>query len=394
MNIGIDARFLLRPQRGMPHYVTQICRHMPALRPDGRFTLFINRAYEHNEAAAEYEERLEGVGAHANVAIVNMDDDAEVRWEQVLLPRAVKERGVDLLHMPGNRTCFRAGVPVVPTVHDVMELRHLRREQAAPRGAGLRARAYFWRRRAYVWATYRLGFPRAAAIVTVSDSSKRELVDQLGISSDRVHTIHHGIEAHFRPLDGLETLATRTHSLMFGGDSYHKNPEGALRAWSNVPEDLRRRFPLKIIGFRRKQSSRLMNALEELGLQTQVSVSEWVDSEALVHAMQRAAILLFLSRGEGFGFPIVEAMACGTPVASSNIDALTEIAGGAAAVTVAPDDAASAAAGITRVLSSPEEWSRAAGKGLRRATAFSWAESAEKHLQVYERVLNPRRART
>lgn len=392
MRIGVDARFILRPQRGMPHYVTAICQHMPALRPNARFTLFINRTYEHNEVPNAYAERIEALGAAPNVELVNLNDEAEMHWEQVLLPRAVRARGLDVLHMPGNRTCFRAGVPVVPTVHDLMELSYLGKEHAAPPHASFRKRAYFWRRRGYVWATYRLGFRRARSIITVSESSKRELVEGLGIPPERVHAIPHGIEPHFRMREnaGEGGVDERTHCLMFGGEGYQKNPEGALRAWAEVPRALRQRFPLRIVGFRDREPSKIRRTLEELDLQDEVTVHGWIDTETLVRSMQSAALLLFLSRHEGFGFPVVEAMACGTPVVMSNIESLSEIAGGAAAVAVAPDDTAQAAAGIARLLTSPEEWSRAVAGGLRRAGGFSWEESAEKHLQIYESLAGAR----
>jgi glycosyltransferase involved in cell wall biosynthesis len=389
VRIGIDARFLLRPLRGMPHYVLGICRHMPALRPDYRFTFFINRAFEHNESPEAYGERLDGLAEAPNVDLVNMDDEAEMYWEQVLLPAAVRRQGIDLLHMPGNRIAFRAGVPVVVTVHDLMELSYLGTEHAAPAGASLRTRVYFWRRRAYVWLVYRHGFRRAARIITVSDGSRREIVEGLGIPPERVVAIHHGIEPHFRVSGRGEigNLRERKHCLMFGGDSLQKNPEGALRAWAAVPEELRRRFPLRIVGFCGSETSPLLRALRELGLEGEVTVTGWIDTDGLVRALQESALLLFLSRREGFGFPLLEAMACGTPVVCSDIPSLAEIAGSAAAVVVAPDDAAGAAAGMARLLSSPQDWAQSVAQGRERAAEFSWQESAEKHLRVYESVL-------
>jgi glycosyltransferase involved in cell wall biosynthesis len=389
VRIGIDARMVLRPLRGMPHYVLGICRHMPALRPDHRFTLFINREYLHNDSPAAYDERIEALADPPNVELVNMNSEGEVWWEQVRLPRAVRKLGIDVLHMPANRIAFRAGVPVVTTVHDVMELRYMRREQTAPPGADLRTRAYFWRWRAYIRWTYRRGFHRAARVITVSDSSRRDVVEVLRIPPDRVEAIHHGLEPHFRPRADSDggTLPSRRHCLMFGGDSYQKNPAGALRAWAAVPEELRRRFPLRIVGFRGRENSPLSAALVELGLGEEVTVTGWIDNEQLVRELQEAAALLFLSREEGFGFPVIEAMACGTPVVSSNVASLTEIAGGAAAVAVAPDDSSGAAAGIARLLSSPQEWSEAVARGLCRAAEFTWERSAERHLDLYESVV-------
>ncbi len=135
------------------------------------------------------------------------------------------------------------------------------------------------------------------------------------------------------------------------------------------------------------ETSPLLSALRELGLEDEVTVTGWIDTDDLVRALQESALLLFLSRREGFGFPLLEAMACGTPVVCSDIPSLTEIAGAAAAVVVAPDDAAGAAAGMAKLLSSPQDWAQAVARGRQRAAQFSWQESAEKHLRVYESVL-------
>jgi len=391
-NIGIDARFLLRPIRGIPLYVVRLCQLLPALRPDYRFWFFINKGFEHNDTPANYQARLdEVVRDRANVTVVNYDSDAEVVWEQVYLPRMVKEHGIDLLHMPGNRIPFFSGVPTVVTVHDVMELvfmktgllQKLRSCKANPRAA-----LYALRQELYIWLNYRLGFRKASGVLTVSNYSAAEIHRLLGIPGERVFPIHHGLDDEFTLPNGPGSLSRerRKNVLMLGGDVIHKNAEGALAAWSRVRPEVRKRFPLKIIGFCGNDQSPLMKALRANNLVDEVEVVGWVSQEVLVQELRAAALFLYLSRYEGFGFPPLHAMASGTPVVVSNVTSIPEVVGDVG-LKYCPDDHDGIASGMERVLCDEQLWYSQAIAGIKRANGFSWESSARKHLQVYEETM-------
>jgi glycosyltransferase involved in cell wall biosynthesis len=374
--------------RGIPSYVSRLCRHLPPLRPHYHFSLFINRAFQHNELPENYHERLEQLKEQPNIQLININHDAEIFWEQVLLPRALKKHGIHLLHMPANRISFIPKIPVVATIHDIMEFLFLRKIHAIPDGADLKMKFYYWRKQAYVWMIYKLGLRKAARIVTVSNYSARDLKRHLVVPEAKIACIYHGVDSHFKSLQGrvLTGPDKRRYCLMFGGDSYQKNSEGALAAWSRVPSSLRRRYPLRIIGFCGRVDSPLLRLIKQLGLEKEVAVAGWVSEETLVRHLQEAALLLFMSRYEGFGFPIVQAMACGTPVVCSNSSSLIEV-GGEAAMTFSPDDASGTAGGIVTLLSDHEKWQLYVQKGLQRAKEFTWQKSAQEHLRVYEREL-------
>ena len=120
--IGIDARFFLRPLRGIPLYVTRLCQLVPTLNREYQFIYFINRAYEHNEKNEDNEIIIEKISRqNDNVIFINQDDNAEIMWEQNHLPRLLKKYDVGLLHMPANTTCYTGTIPTVVTIHDVME---------------------------------------------------------------------------------------------------------------------------------------------------------------------------------------------------------------------------------------------------------------------------------
>ena len=316
MHVGIDARFLCRPLRGMPMYVLHLCKWLPELKPEWQFTLFINRLFEHNDRDDVVDERLKSLTKLPNVRFVSIDDDGEVYWEQVRLRHALRETGVDIIHMPGNRCQFFCPVPQVVTVHDVMEFLFMDRIIPIRADDSLKLKAYWWRKRGYVRGIYRAGLRRADKLITVSEHSARDIETHLGISSSRIVTVHHGTDEDYRiGPDEMprSALKDRRYCLMLGADSFQKNPRTAIEAWSMVSEAIRKRFPLRICGFAGGKDSPLLAAIHEFGLEDEITIERWLAKDQLVDAFRGAAAFLFLSLYEGFGFPLLQAMSAAVP---------------------------------------------------------------------------------
>lgn len=397
--IGIDARFILRPLRGMPLYVQRLCQVLPALNREYQFILFVNEAYEYNESPEKYRSLLAALKAdHPNVKIVNKNHEAEMFWEQIYLPALMRKYHLDLLHMPGNRISFQGNTPIVVTVHDIIEYLNVKGNliKTFSSKISLRMRLYNLRKMAYVWLSYKAFSRRSSKIITVSEFSARQITEILQVPSAKVVSIHHGLDDAFVPCNvGTEPLAeetspsSRSYILMLGGDSPHKNPEGAIAAWAKVPEEIRRVYPLKIIGFCGGRDSRLLTALAIHGMQDEVEVQGWVTEDEMVRYLQGAAVFLYLSRHEGFGFPPLHAMASGTPVVASNCTSIPEVLGGVG-LTYAPDDYEGIASGIVKLLVDSAVWKRESAAGMERSRAFNWYQSAQQHLRVYEEVMGER----
>ena len=391
-HIGIDARFMLRPQRGIPLYVTRLCQYLPAINRDYQYHLFINKGYEHNDAPENYQPRLDGISArNPNVEFHNHDDDAEIRWEQIHLPRLAREFKIDLLHMPGNRNCFFAGVPTVVTVHDVIEIVFMKMDfvqRMSLSKTNLKMCLYIIRQQLYIWATYRFALGKASRIVTVSDFSAGEIHHHLKIASERISVIHHGLDEEFILPAAMDRFdrGNRKNVLMLGGDAIQKNAHGALAAWAKVPSVIRSRFPLKIIGFCGNQQSPLLKALHGYGLNDEVEIVGWVSQEDLIRDLRDAVLFLYVSRYEGFGFPPLHAMASGTPLVCSNVTSIPEVIG-PVGLQYAPDDHDGIAFGIESLLTDEQIWIDQAKAGIGRANDFSWELSAQKHLQVFQDIL-------
>jgi glycosyltransferase involved in cell wall biosynthesis len=385
---------MLRPLRGIPLYVTRLCQYLPALNRDYHFYFFINKSYEHNDKPGNYEPTINDIiSNNPNVSIVNYDDDSEVKWEQIYLARLVKQYKIDLLHMPGNRICFFSGVPTIATIHDVIEYKRLNKEylrDIIAETSSLRMKLYIAKMSMYVWANYKFGFGRASQIITVSQYSADDIVKTLKIFSSKVTAIHHGLDAEFALADtdnaNIMETEPRSFVLMLGGDSPHKNPEGAIFAWSRVAKEIRRRYPLRIIGFCGNDESPLKKALNKFGLQNEVDIRGWVTQTELINYLRSAKLFIYLSRYEGFGFPPLHAMALGTPVIASNCSSIPEVLGDTG-LKFDPDDYSAIASGIEKVINDNVLWQQQSVLGIARSKFFKWEDTAAQHLNVFDRVL-------
>jgi glycosyltransferase involved in cell wall biosynthesis len=269
-------------------------------------------------------------------------------WYPAGLPRAAGRARVDVLHCPTHRGPWRSAVPLVVTVHDLAVLRH-------PETFNRWTRTYS-----------RLTVPRvlgaARRVIAVSEFTRDELVRVLRLPAERIRVVPNGVGPPFSP-DG--PAASGDYVLTVGTLEPRKNLARLADAARRADVELR------VVGARGWGGVEARgNGVRWLG--------EVADGE-LAELYRGAACVAYPSLYEGFGIPVLEAMACGTPVVTSLGGATEEVAGGAA-VLVDPLDPAAIAAGIAEAAARRAELGR---RGLERARAFGWAEAARATLEVY-----------
>ncbi len=292
---------------------------------------------------------------------------------------------LDLFHATHYVIPPLARARAVVTIHDII---HVLYPQFLPnRAAQLYARVMI-----------RRALKRADRIVTVSYNSKRDLVDYFGIAPSRIDVIYNGVASRFRPdvpPEERERVAARyglprPYLLFLGGEKPHKNVRNVLRAFA---EALRARplpHALVLAGPMPTNRSRVEALISALDLDARVFRPGIVPEEDLPGLFAGADAFLYPTLYEGFGLPVAEAMACGTPVLTSSTSALQEIAGGYAYL-VDPMDVDAIARGITDLATDPARRAEFAGLGRRRAADFSWDRAAGETLRVYAEALAGKR---
>jgi glycosyltransferase involved in cell wall biosynthesis len=304
--------------------------------------------------------------------------------EQFMVPARLLTTRVNLLHEPHYVLPPLVPCRAVVTIHDCI---HLMFPQYLPNRM---AYAYA---RASLWAAAR----RAERILTVSESSKADILRFCNVPADRIIVVHNAIDDRFSvppAREAVQRVRERYQldgpfALYVGNIKPHKNLERLIDAFDLVRRSGFERLELLIIGDQISKYPRLRRAVDKHKLHKHVRFLGFVHDDTLAALYRLATVFVFPSLYEGFGLPPLEAMASGTPVVVSNRSALPEVVGDAA-VLVDPYSATSIAEGIERVLSDASLRQGLVERGLARAREFSWEASVRRIHEVYMDVASVR----
>lgn len=293
-------------------------------------------------------------------------------WEQVA-PQLVGR--YDLLHFPYDSVVAWKRGKFVVSIHDVKPLLF---ETLRPRRGwnSLLENLLIPNRRTQV-----------DHVLTLSECSRRDIIERLRLPAQRVSVVYPGVDPdQFRPDPVRQGRSDdRPYILCVAGSDPTKNVETLLKALAQLPSAIRTEHDVVLVGdLRRRQD--LRDHARQLGVEANVRFAGVVDDAQLVRCYQQAAVLVFPSRYEGFGLPVVEAMACGCPVISSNASSLPEAAGDAA-LLADPSDVEGFAKHLEQVLSDSALRQTLRERGLARAAQFTWDRTARETVNVYRRVM-------
>ena len=299
-------------------------------------------------------------------------------WQAILqrrIDRYLRCNQIDIYHVPNTCPVFRKSTRTVITIHDLVDLKIATYN---------RARTLYRRVANYTAA-------RAAdLILTVSNNSKRDIVDLLQVPTERVGVVYPGVGAEFRPLNREECgrdLSSRypvKGKFIFapGGLALNKNVTGLLTSFAELCwRGSDHQLVFTGVADRRKLRSWL-SVVKRLGLGNRVVFTGHVVREDMPKFYNAASATAYVSLYEGFGLPLLESMACGTPMVVSNCSSIPEVVDDAA-LKVNPYDTGAIRDSLTQLLCNPGLYSRLSARGIERASAFSWTQTAQQTADAY-----------
>ncbi len=307
--------------------------------------------------------------------------------QQWAVPRLLRRLKADLYHSPYYLMPYRPGRPALLTVHDLIPL-------LFPRHSTRQARLLFR------WTTA-LALRTVCRAIAVSEATRQDLLRHFRLPAERVTVIPEAADPAFRPRPPAEVEAVRCkhglperYLLYLGSNKPHKNLTRLVEAWAHVAQRTTRltfdvsRFTLIIAGVWDPRYPQPKRRAEELGLGDTVRFLGPVAEADLPALYSGAMAFVFPSLYEGFGLPVLEAMACGVPVACSETSSLPEV-GGDAVLTFDPTDVEAMGEALRRILEDASLREHLRQRGLARAATFSWERTAGETLALYRTVGEP-----
>ncbi len=375
MIIGFEAQRIFRENKhGMDFVALELIRALSRLDNDNQYIVFTN---EGPDAAC--------LSESDNLKIVTFGGTFVV-WEQILLPRYVKEYACDILHCTSNTAPLYSSVPTVITIHDII---YLENNPLFAKGYTAYQRFGNYYRRLVV----RVNMRKAKKIVTVSNFERKRLIDFLNLPSEKVDVVYNGVATHFFERINEESAQKildkyklpKKYFLFLGNTDPKKNTRNTILAFASFLKKSGKDIYLVVADL---DGELVRDILKSEGLSEyfdQIHFTGYINNTDLPVIIQNAALFLYPSKRESFGIPILEAMAGGVPVITSNRASMPEVSGDAAYL-IDPFEVSSLTEGMLYLSENEELKEKLALLGKKRASGFKWDNSANQMLEIYKKV--------
>ncbi len=379
MHIALNGWFWDQPHVGSGQYLRELLINLHKIAPELTLTLVV----------PEHISTFDDLPPNVNIAHGKTRFKGhlgKVWFEQRGYPEVVRQIGADIAHVPyWGAPLNSKPAKLVTSVLDIIPL--MLPEYRGGFGASLYT--------SLVTATAK----GSAHILTLSEASKTDIVREFDYPAEQVTVTHLATDDRYHPMQGRENdEAVRVKynlpdefALYLGSYNTRKNIQNLLLAWTYAGPSLGEQVPLVLAGFYPKEAGTarfpdLKQYAKDLDIERFVQWLGGVDEEDKPALYRLAKVFIFPSRYEGFGLPVLEAMASGTPVVASDATSIPEITE-ESAYLVDPDDARTMSAAILAVMLQPDLHAHLSNTGRGRATQFSWRKTAEKTLAVYEQLM-------
>ena len=374
MRIGIEAQRIFRKNKhGMDYVVLQEIRELQQIDTENEYFVFVKSGED------------KCVESTNNVHVIELKCPSYPLWEQWALPRAAKKYGIDLLHCTSNTAPIWCNIPLVLTLHDIIFLEPRdKQNHSLYQNMG--------------WLYRRLVVPRildkCRRIITVSDFEKENIISKLNIPRERMAMIYNGYNEWFQPVEDTEHIYKKYipepgYLFFLGNTDPKKNTERTLVAYSKYLEKSAVKRKLLMADLDPEYLNGIIQRNSIENIRENIVMPGYIVNSDLPYIYNNAFAFLYTSLRESFGIPLLEAMACGIPVITSNTSSMPEI-GGSDAILINPEHADEITSMLLRLENDPAFYEAKRQVGLERAKLFSWRHTTEQLLELYKAVSNER----
>ena len=370
MIIGIEAQRIFRKNKhGMDYVVLQEIKELQQIDTENEYYVFVKPG----------EDRC--IESTKNVHIIELNCPSYPLWEQWALPRAAKKYGVEILHCTSNTAPIWCNIPLVLTLHDIIFLEPRdKQNHSLYQNMG--------------WLYRRLDVPRilnkCRRIITVSNFEMENIISKLGISRERMAMIYNGYNDWFKPIEETSQITKKYISdegyfFFLGNTDPKKNTERTLVAYSKYLQQSGVKRKLLMADLNPDYLNGIIQRNHIENIREHLLMPGYIVNSDLPYIYNGAFAFLYTSLRESFGIPLLEVMACGTPVITSNTSSMPEIAGHEA-ILINPENSDEIADMMLQLERDEVFYQKQKEIGIKRAKLFSWRKTAEQLLMLYKEV--------
>jgi glycosyltransferase involved in cell wall biosynthesis len=372
MRIGIEAQRIFRNKKhGMDIYALQLIKHLMEIDKENEYFIFVKPGPD------------ECLRSTNNFHIIKVHGITYLDWEQVSLPWYAARYQLDLLHCTSNTAPLLTSIPLILTLHDIIYL-----NKGFQGGSWYQRLGHYYRR----WVVPMV-YHKAKKIITVSDFEKQAIEERMG-KDERLLVIYNGVHEKFNAdIPVTELIEVRKkynlpHKYLFflGNTAPKKNMRNMLVAYARYTATQTKALPLVIAESSQEVINALLQELSLAHISHKIHLTGYVGHDDLPAIYAMADTFVYPSLRESFGIPIIESMACGTAVITSNTSSMPEVSGGASCL-IEPEDIEDIADAISLLTHFQEKRKQLEDLGIARSKTFTWFNTAAHTKSTYTRSI-------
>ena len=378
MRIGIEAQRLFRNHKhGMDRVALELIRNLQMIDTKNEYFVFV-KPDQDNTAIKQTK----------NFKIVEIPGGPYPLWEQFKLPRIAKLYNCDILHCTSNTAPYSKKIPLITTLHDIIYMEGSVLKLLLNKASMYQKFGNLYRR-----IIVSKVVQNSRRLITVSNFEKENITSFFKLKSKNIQTVHNGVSQKFtNNIDADHMVSVKVkyklpenYLLHIANKDPRKNTKNVLIAFKEYLKIANNTQKLLMLGCKKDDLKILLKEINAVELYDHIILTGYVSDEDLPIIYQLSELFLFPSLREGFGIPIIEAMACGVPVITSNTSSMPEVAGNAAHL-IDPNKPEEICRGMLKIMFNENYKKELIQKGLERSTAFTWNRMALQILEQYKEL--------